>query len=363
MKLELRVSTRMTAKGEDNCIRLTPKKKAALKAIVGQQLVLTTDSGDKVPVEVKDTLLEDFLLGDDAAYVSQEVFDKTLGLRKNLGEISVGCDPEFVFLNDLRHVVPANDFLAFEGEIGHDGPQAELRPKPGTHEVAVTENLRELIKRIDKLSKACGGKIYPEAHSCWEGLSLGFHIHIGAPKELTTLAAPHAKKFIEAYIDVLDYFVGATALLLEDTNARRLGGSKFGKPGDYRLKGGTIEYRNPGGFHLRHPGYTAGIMGLALCVSRTVFAEAGEVSRGWRELGNCASFEFMRKRFNLPDRGTIRWALLDPSKRAAVDLIPNIIHQLSGLQHFDNHKDSIKEYFGMVAKNAQFTPSILHNWL
>ena len=160
----------------------------------------------------------------------------------------------------------------------------------------------------------------------------------------------------------MDYFVGLPAMLLEDTNIRRLGDGFYGRPGDYRVSAKTIEYRTPGGFHLRHPKYAAGIMGLALCVGNEVLNEYRDLSNNWRTLDRVNSFEHISRRFNLPPKREIRWALLEPSKQEAVKQLPNILKQLQGMESFKNHRESIGDYFKLVAGNTQYSANLLQNW-
>lgn len=365
MNLDLRVSRRMTSVQEDTVIRLTPYQKSLLSVNRGRKLALTTKSGDKITALVRDASLTDLLEDDRAAFVSQNMFDSILGISQTPGAVTLGCDPEFIILNAQGSVVPANIWLPHRGGIGNDGPLVELRPAPAEHENAVVNNLRSLIRGLgvmidDQFGVHMG--IRPEAHSCWENYAIGFHIHIGAPRELTTFAAPQARKFIRSFISALDYFVGIPALLLEDTNVRRLGNGTYGKPGDYRVTRATIEYRTPGGFHLRHPQYAAGIMGLALCVSREILGDAREESAGWRSLERCAGFDWVQKKFNLPQRRDIKWALLEPSKQVAVNHLPSMVKQIRDMKHYEEHSTSIRNYFDLVINNKQFSPNILNNW-
>lgn len=365
MKLELQISNRMTASREDEAVRLTPRQKADLNVRVGRKILLTVKNGNKLPVIVEDAFLEDLIRDDCAAFVSRRTFDTVTRDSSEPDKITLGCDPEFVFVNQDRKVLPANYWLPHKGAIGSDGPLAEFRPPPTEHEDELVENLRQLVRALPRMLGAQFGQgnvVHPEGHSCWENYALGFHIHIGAPRALVTYAAPKTKEFIRSFITALDYFVGIPALLLEDTNVRRLGSGIYGKPGDYRVSGGTIEYRTPGGFHLRHPKYAAGILGLALCVGKEIIESTAEASSGWRRLDEHSNFDHLRRRFNLPQKRDIRWALLEPNKQLAVGHIPNIVQQLHSMENFKDHAQSIRTYFKLVVDNQQFNPNLLHNW-
>lgn len=365
MNLELKISTRMSSEGENEVIRISPKQMNDLGVKPGRRLSITTYSGTKLSLLVKDTHPEDQLLNSNVSFVCQEVLDLVTGDVSRPLRVTLGCDPEFVFLDGNGKVLPSNYWLPTWGPIGSDGPLAELRPKPADHEEGVVDNLRRLIRALPLLVDAKFGSpslILPQGHSCCQNHAIGFHIHLGAPKELLTFAAPNTKQFIETFITVMDYFVGIPAMLLEDSNIRRLGDGMYGKPGDYRISSKTIEYRTPGGFHLRHPHYAAGIMGLALCMGEEVLNEYRQLSNNWRNLDKYSHFEHVRNRFNLPQKREIMWALTEPTKSEAVKHLPNMLKQLQTLESFSNHKESICRYFGLIANNTQYSPNLLENW-
>jgi hypothetical protein len=365
MDLELRVSGRMSRSREEGVIRVTPRQAIHLDVRTGQRLSVTTFSGTKLSLLVKPAHPEDCVTDARASYVCQKDLDSITGSVERPLETTLGCDPEFVFVNSSQSVFPASYWLPTWGPIGSDGPLAELRPLPAIHEDGVVENLRKLIRTLPLLTAARFGSpdtLVPRAHSCWHNHAIGFHIHLGAPKELLTHAAPGTNEFLGNFITAIDYFVGIPAMLLEDSNVRRLGDGAYGKPGDYRLSSKTIEYRTPGGFHLRHPHYAAGIMGLALCVGQEILSEYRQLSNNWRSLDRVSGFEHIRKRFNLPTKREIRWALTEPTKRVGVKQLPNILRQLQGLENFKNHRESIGTYFKLVANNTQYSPNLLQNW-
>ena len=365
MRLELKVSRLMTREGESGHIRLSPKQCALLKINLGNQLYLTSSTGEKFSLTTHDTYVEDGMLGEDVAYVTQEVLSRVTGDETTPFRVTLGCDPEFVLLDKNNNVLSASYWLPTRGVIGSDGPLAELRPKPSDHEDDVVDNLRKLIKTLPLLTKIKFGDdvtVTPQAHSCFNNYAIGFHIHLGAPREILTYAAPNTKEFIQSFITVMDYFVGIPAMLLEDSNIRRLGDGDYGKPGDYRVSTNTIEYRTPGGFHLRHPEYAAGIMGLALCIGEEVFNEWRKLSNGWRDLDKVSSFENFRERYDLPEKRIIMWALVEHTKTEAVKHLPNMIKQLQKLDSFQRHSKSICNYFNLVANNTQYPSNILQNW-
>jgi hypothetical protein len=362
MNINLLISGRMTRQGEDGYIRLSRSEQFRLNCKPGGQLQV--NNGEVLLVE--DLFFEDEYKGKQAC-VSWDTFARVL----NLGPYkpTLGCDPEFIFLSQHNNVIPANFILPALGPIGSDGPLAELRPEPGENELEVVENLRRLIRSLPQirahrpsLKKVEGHSFWQNSGPPWKNYAIGFHIHLGIPKQLTTLAAPKSQEFFSSFITALDYFVGIPAMLLEDSNVRRLGDRGYGKPGDYRLSAQTIEYRTPGGYHLRHPVYAAGIMALALCAGGEILTWTAEESDNWRNLDKFCDFDRIRKRFSLPEKREIWWVLADPSKRSAIPLIPNMLQQLQSLESYKTHGNSIATYFRHVLENIQYSPNLLENW-
>lgn len=355
----------MTKQKEDGIIRLPPRQKKRLRVSPGDRLRLTTHDNRKLSVTVANVHADDLVSDNKAAWVTQDVFDLIVGNPTDYNEVTLGCDPEFLFLDAKRKVLPANYWLPMRGTVGSDGPLAEFRPSPARHETEVIENLRKLIRGLPPmLQRQFGSRklITAEGHSCWDNLALGFHIHLGAPRELITYAAPGSKEFVRSLVSGLDFFVGIPAMLLENTNTRRLGNGEYGKPGDFRITNRTIEYRTPGGFHLRHPEYAAGIMGLALCFAKEALEKAREESSGWRELKQIANYHWMKDKFDLPAKKNIKWALLEPTKKIAVNYLPQLVKNLKNLKYFDEHSDSIRTYFRLMLGKKQYGSNLLQNW-
>lgn len=366
MDIRLIVSPSMTDAEEDNIVRVSEEELKKSNTTYGGKGLLRLKSGEK-----KEFLVLPLADGDKSlpgtARLSKKSLESISGKNlKPTSSFTLGCDPEFVFLTDRKKTCPANLWLPYYGKIGNDGVLAEFRPDPAEHEDGVIDNLRKLIKQVPEMvGKRFGNpnRLTPEAHSEYENNALGFHVHIGAPKKLIVGPSPDGGfDFIRSFIGALDYFVGIPAMLLENTNLRRLGNGPYGKPGDFRLSHKTIEYRTPGGFHLRHPDYARGIMGLAICVGKEILGEAEVLSNFWRDLGGLKQFSRIQAKYGLPDRQAIRKIILEPSKREAVKQIPNIIERLKRMENYGAHNKSINNYFNLVRENRQFNSRILENW-
>lgn len=355
MEIKIEACSVMSGALEHDIIKIHPSIIKATGLKPGGLLTIRCFDGSSVNLKIA--------IAEDRAFaVSRHTYRK---IKEGPYKTTLGCDPEFVFIDVMGRVCSAETFLQKSGEIGCDGPLGELRPKPGEHEDEVIDTLRGLIKSLPSIISNRFGYasiLKPEGHSEKGNLALGFHIHLGVPKELTSFAAPRSKDFFSSLTSVLDYFVGIPALLPEDTNSRRLGDGNYGSPGDWRSSQYTVEYRTPGGFHLRHPGYARGILGLALCAGSSILSWAEEESQSWTKMDKVHKFETMSKLYNLPNRGSIRSVFFDDRKDKAFAMMPNIIKSIEKMPAYSKHSRSIKEYLTLILENKQFQPQLLSNW-
>lgn len=180
---------------------------------------------------------------------------ETVGYKYNSrGEaLLIGCDPEFNIADMMDERIYANTLFSTdpEAEIGCDGHSqtGELRPKPASCPLALTENINQLMHEIakdfgndKKLQTGGGGDIDP----------IGHHIHFN-------------KMLSSDEITLLDEFVGRPALGIK--GAKRMGG-------DYETLGAGAVRRQPHGCEYRTPAsslipeLTAGIHVTAWCCVR-----------------------------------------------------------------------------------------------
>lgn len=295
---------------------------------------------------------------DGEVRVSKLVMEALKGTTENWA-VTLGCDPEFVLLNKRGLVSNASRYLAHLGEIGSDGVLAELRPTAGKHEDEVIENLRRLIKSVPE---KVGNFLTPEAHSEIENNAIGFHVHLGLPRTILELPPKGAQEFFTNFIRAMDYFVGIPAMLPEDNSRRRLGNGKYGKLKDFRRNNRTIEYRTPGGFHLRHPDYARGLLGLALCVGQEIVHRYESKSNLWLKLHEVSSFSELQKELDLPIVPVITDIFNEASKNKAAKELPVIIKKLNSFSTFSEHKDSIMNFMRCTLEKKTVSPKLLDNW-
>jgi hypothetical protein len=356
MELNINVSDKMGAASEDDLIRFHPDmiKDSGLRA--GSILSVKCKDGASLNLKVG-------LSDEKGVVVSRRTYKR---IKEGPYKTTLGCDPEFLFIDPLKRICRADTFLPKYGKVGHDGPLGELRPDPGEHEDEVVENLRKLIHSLpDHINEKFGHRsiLTPEAHSEMSNLSLGFHIHLGAPEEITSFVAPQTREFVESFTNAMDYFVGVPSIIPEDNSLRRLNKvDEYGRPGDWRTSKHTIEYRTPGGFHLRHPDYARGIMGIALCVGESVMSWAEEKSNSWSKLDKVSAPDIIANEFGVPDKSGIKRVFDERKKSGAVVMLPDIIDSLEKMSHYKKHEASIKTFLKMVLNSSQVNPQLLVNW-
>jgi hypothetical protein len=354
----------MSDEKEESTLRLTPYYLTKNKLIPGDVVVLTADNGEPVILMVDKARKNESNIPGSGAFVSRNSIRRLFSLhRKHV--ITLGCDPEFLIVNKYSgKIIPAEYILPRYGEIGSDGPLGEFRPKPGKNEVELVNNLKVLVNELHRAKEVLFSErnLIAEAHSCKNNQAIGFHIHMGVPKVILKFATPGSKEFIRSFITCLDYFVGIPAMLLEDDNTRRLGNGQYGKPGDYRVSENTIEYRTPGGFHLRHPDYASGITALAGCIAEEIFRDIEEASDQWRNLLKVIKDGFIKQNYNLPDEWVIKASLQDRGKSLGIVCLPKIIDSLSKMKSFDKYGKSIKTYFNLLLKAEQYYHNLKDNW-
>ncbi len=294
----------------ENCsmhqIRVPEPLRKSFKLDYGDYLIFNTDIGNFSVQVIKSTYEDMIEYGDRHAFVNEysPILDsKNSDVFIQPHELTVGCDPELFLLNRKTHrVLPAYKILPKESQFGSDGDLAELRPDYALSPEQLVLNIRKIISGIPyKIPLS----LYPYTSS-WHALrSCGFHIHLGLPIELLSFAVDKTDTFIKNIILALDYFVGIPAAALDPDDKRRFC-KKYGSPGDYKLSMRTLEYRTPGGFHLRSPAYSRSLITSAFRVIEEIIKDAEEASGGWLDASKIVDFDYFKDRYNLPSKGRIK---------------------------------------------------------
>lgn len=271
--------------------------------------------------------------------------------------LTLGCDPEFVIVDNSGEVVNADRLLAKSGKLGSDAGLGELRPEPSTKPRDVLLNLKTLINSFEE-HPVCK-KYGAVSTSYYKGWMTGFHVHLGLPREIISLSANKSIEFIRSFVRVLDYYIGIPTMLADETDRRRLSRGDYGKPGDFRLSRKTMEYRTPGGFHLRSPLYARRLLEATHRVAEDVIWRVEELTKNWTEMEKFHSFEHFKDLYHLPNYENIRKALTIPDRKYARGMMEEIADRFSNIYGYQNSKNFIT---GFLSKYEPVSSNLLDNW-
>jgi hypothetical protein len=350
----------MTAKYEHEFIRLGTEMRRQLNVSIGDKLVMLDPEGVEIIFSVRE--IPPILSAEMCGYVTAQMFSRiNFGPPTAIEQITLGCDPEFFYLDNTGKVVQASTLLPKKAKLGNDGFLAELRPDPTKTVGELVENLRALIKQSEEAPAKKGKKVFAASFTALENHHAGFHVHLGLPLELIYFAPPLSITFIRKVVSLLDYFVGLPSIIPEETDSRRLY-SKYGKPSDFRMSPQTLEYRTVSGYFLRHPDLTAGLLGTSLAVVEDAVENAEKMSFGWRDLrplveGN--NFEQMYE--TLPAKRTGYLMQLKDKTPAREELL-SISEKLRKLSNYGKYKQEIETFLSSCVAAERPSPRLLKNW-
>lgn len=178
------------------------------------------------------------------AYKAQLEAEKQIEGGDVVNNFRVGCDPEFVVLDENSRLMNTGRYVPRSGEIGYDhgGDVVELRPTPTMGTFMLVRNLKNLINKAEGMIPQ-GGKFragawleFPE-NERRERVSLGGHVHLDiSPYENETLQRTSEEHLLRiAALDHLTHRLEALDILPKNESALRRRGT-YGKFGDYRVQ-------------------------------------------------------------------------------------------------------------------------------
>jgi hypothetical protein len=349
----------------DQTIALPQKLRMEMGLLVGQFMQISGKK--KLILRIGDSIDESHT----CAYVSASDFHKIEGqqVEFEILDVTLGCDPEF-FVMWGNVPICANTYLPFQGQIGADGNLGELRPMYALHEDEVTQNLGALIPKIRARMKRSewatgfpldGRRFKIEAHSYHNGMAAGFHVHMGIPPEILNTRKDFSRAAMNHLVKCLDWYVSVPLVPLEVSSGRRIGTTSYGKPGDYRPSNTTLEYRTPGGFYLRTPTLTRGMLGLCLMVAESVVSRMKAASKNFTAL-NKLSCTDLHDIMHIPPTNQIKSALLSKDTHEAQNHLDRIQEELSTLPTYKTHQRSVEEFFSEVRVGKAPIPDLIRNW-
>jgi hypothetical protein len=336
---------------------MSDRLRKSLDLDYGDWLIFNTKTGP-FSVMVTAPLQNDLLAwGEDKAFVNEyspALFSEGSEVFVENHRLTIGADLEFFILDSYSRVLEAYKVFPFEGELGNDGDLGEIRPNYAFCPEQLTQNIKKIITTIPRRLPIY---LKPVAASFYANRCCGFHIHLGMPIELLSFAAGQTDRFLKNIVATFDYLVGIPASVLDDSDRRRLPNLHgYGKPGDYRLNMRTLEYRTPGGFHLKSPEYTKNLLSIAFCTMDKIIKEAEEISGGWVDMGEVAKFDYFKNKYNIPSKDFIRRVLTSKNRKEleqesvrVFNSLPNIMGEYSNnlvTTRKSVHKPLINEWAG-----------------
>ena len=154
----------------------------------------------------------------------------------------LGCDPEFVALNEAGEVINVNGILTHDGEVGwdHSGHVIEVRPKPAKGAYALIKRMQKLLKN-PRLAQVRCAKFRAGAYI--PPYTLGGHVHLGIDArgdkdQAVRIGALDAVTKILEHLDILPK---------KESDDRRKRGAGNGYGGF-----GNVRYKEAGGNHFEY---------------------------------------------------------------------------------------------------------------
>ena len=221
-------------------------------------------------------------------FVTTKMFNRICGdvtetapsiwISDDIHDTMMGADPEFLLFNPDNIIVSARNVLPYHGEIGSDGPMAEIRPKPEVSTEALVDNMVGIFKKALDNEYIKG---YKWKASCFyydgeRGYPVGGHIHIGSPAQIASRSTSFKISFYRVANKIIDEYITIPLIKLDgpDGGKRRDSAYAFcgyGGYGDFRTDHGRLEHRSASGIWLLHPSVARAVLGTAKAVVDEIF--------------------------------------------------------------------------------------------
>lgn len=320
------------------------------------------------------------------AFVTTETFNKLINDRRkkssecayvsnDIDFLKIGADPEFGLIdptNGKLMYASRTGTLPGPGELGCDGPMAEVRPEPHKGIDDIITNIREIFERgrasIDNYGWISGASYSNENNDQGRIYHLGGHIHIGDPPELENAQREAA---YEAIIQILDELVAMPLVRIDtpDPHRRRNeewnGYGRYGRWGDQRPQEGRFEWRVLSGLWLAHPTLATSILGTTKAVSEACYKSMAE--RGF-DLDWIKSEDGFRKHWKASPKLAISTLVNEAIPgRVTKPTANRSVKKLRGLSNYKQYQSEIEEFERLVNMSVNdrkyISLDLKQNWL
>jgi hypothetical protein len=387
MNIPIKVSKKMSSapkSDEQKLIRIPQELRALYQADINQFVNIKSNAGKVITLKIMPAYIEDALSDPLVAYVCENVFE-VLKITSVIQEqeidlvegITLGCDPEFFLVDQQYRLIYASSFFKRWGDVGTDGPMVELRPLPSTSEYVVAENIFNLIMKARYIMNMrqsilnfgryiVGANVRMVAKSSHLGEAAGFHLHYGLPKPLLGPHKVNRTLLAGQIVKALDFYVGIPSIILEgeqDSFRRSFVSSKYGKPGAFNLDNKTLEYRVPGGYLLRHPVLTKGLLGLGAVVIEDVISRIKIITDEYLHLEEMVAGDDIRIVYpNIPVAADIYRSIVATTTTFAERNMDIIINDVRDMIGYNKRKESIEDFFQCITSKREYSNLLEENW-
>ena len=371
-------------KDEQKLIRVPLELREFYQLSIGQFLNLKSKNGKIVTLKVAPAYKEDSNANPMLAYVNSKVFE-VLQLEnvvqipeiEIVEDITLGCDPEFFLVDDTGRLLYASTFFRRWSDVGHDGPMVEIRPLPSIKEEIVTDNMYALLNKARYTIDAhppvlsfnrhiSGRNIRMVAASAYNNEAAGFHLHFGLPKPLLGPHKYNRKLLARQIVKALDFYVGIPSIILEgemDSFRRSFVAGRYGKPGEFILDNRTLEYRVPGGYLLRHPVLTKGLLALGAVVVEDVISRIKAITNNFENLDAMVADEDIRMVYpNIPSANEIYKSIVTRTTTFAEQNMEIIVNDIRDMMGYDKRAKSIEGFLDCILTKKEYSNLIEVNW-
>ena len=344
-------------------------------AVNGNSLVLTVKSAYKEDVEgLRQQVKGGTLTGEEAAITgfvtaatlsrligkkvtSNTLYDKEAYVSDSVEDLTIGADPEFALVNpQTRRFKYASHAFPGPGELGSDGPLAEVRPPPSTDTSKVVQSISNILRKghpdITDFDWYTGATYKSPNHPDERIVHIGGHIHIGDPKSL-----PVALKngVYSQIIRVLDETIAMPLVRIDcpepylRRNTEHHGYGRYGRWGDQRPQEGRFEWRVLSGLWLAHPTFAEAILTTTKAVSESCYQLMVDVNFDEKWVLAAANRKGFLKTWGAMNANEAR-KLINNSAPDAINatLINRAAKKLQNLENYTKYKAQIDEFLRLV---------------
>lgn len=248
-----------------------------------------------------------------------------MSIRKNPIDFTIGCDPEFVSVENDKLIV-ASDYVDIADKFGRDAYDKlfEIKPAASVCPVAVTRNIQKIMSEaVIENPRFLNWRWVCD--SIYKNCPMGGHLHVGI--------GPTIIKAKDACSLFLDHYVGAITLLLENRKrglarrAYRRKNYRYGFASDFREKKHGFEYRSPSSW-ITSPEIATAILCLFKTVCYEMINNKSFKPTFYTEPEDFTSMNTVKLRQSFPSMwNEITRMALYPKYRSHLDLLYSLISE------------------------------------